>query len=288
MSKRGLGKGIDALLQGKDLEQLKSISPLINIPLNKLSPNPNQPRKSFSNESLQQLADSIKEKGVIQPIIAEGKEDGTYVIIAGERRFRAAQIAGLSEIPVLPKDFSEEEKLEIALIENIQREDLNPIEQAQAIKSLMETTGMNQDEIAKRLGISRSGLTNTLRLLKLPKNIQEALKLNKISSGHGRAILSVSDEREQQNLFKRILSDNFTVRTAEEEAGTTKKKQKAKKPAKKQKPGATVELKDYEQKLINHLGTKVIIKGNNRSGKIEISYFSEDDLERVISIIQGH
>lgn len=281
MSKRGLGRGIDALLQGKDLEQLDSISPLINVPIEKLMPNPDQPRKTFSADSLRQLADSIKEKGIIQPIIAEELGNGKYIIIAGERRYRASQLAGLKEIPVLPKDFSDEEKLEIALIENIQREDLNPIEQALAIKSLMKTTGHNQDKIAQRLGMGRSSLANILRLLKLPENIQNAIKNNQISSGHGRAILALNSEEQQQALFERILNDKITVRTAEEQIKPEKNK-KNKTNKQKQK---NVEIKEIEERLIQHLGTKVSVNGDNDSGKIEIRYFSMDDLERVIEVI---
>lgn len=280
MSKRGLGRGIDALLQGKDLEQLDSISPLINVSIDKLMPNPDQPRKTFSEESLKQLADSIKEKGIIQPIIAEDQGNGKFIIIAGERRYRAAQLAGLKEIPVLPKDLSDDEKLEIALIENIQREDLNPIEQAMAIKSLIKTTGHSQDKIAQRLGMGRSSLANILRLLKLPENIQDAIKTNQITSGHGRAILSLNSEEQQQALFERILNDKITVRTAEEQIKPSKSHRN-----KVQQKSKNIEIKEIEERLIKHLGTKVNVNGNNDSGKIEIRYFSMEDLERVIEVI---
>jgi ParB family chromosome partitioning protein len=280
VSKRGLGRGIDALLQGKDLEQLDSISPLINVSIDKLMPNPDQPRKTFSEESLKQLADSIKEKGIIQPIIAEDQGNGKFIIIAGERRYRAAQLAGLKEIPVLPKDLSDDEKLEIALIENIQREDLNPIEQAMAIKSLIKTTGHSQDKIAQRLGMGRSSLANILRLLKLPENIQDAIKTNQITSGHGRAILSLNSEEQQQALFERILNDKITVRTAEEQIKPSKSHRN-----KVQQKSKNIEIKEIEERLIKHLGTKVNVNGNNDSGKIEIRYFSMEDLERVIEVI---
>jgi ParB family chromosome partitioning protein len=243
-------------------------------------PNPDQPRKTFSEESLKQLADSIKEKGIIQPIIAEDQGNGKFIIIAGERRYRAAQLAGLKEIPVLPKDLSDDEKLEIALIENIQREDLNPIEQAMAIKSLIKTTGHSQDKIAQRLGMGRSSLANILRLLKLPENIQDAIKTNQITSGHGRAILSLNSEEQQQALFERILNDKITVRTAEEQIKPSKSHRN-----KVQQKSKNIEIKEIEERLIKHLGTKVNVNGNNDSGKIEIRYFSMEDLERVIEVI---
>ena len=215
MSKRRLGKGIDALLQGRDLTQLENLSSIMNVDIDQIKANPDQPRKHFPDESLRELADSIRQKGIIQPILAEEQVDGTYVIIAGERRYRAARIAGLTEVPVISQDFSDDEKLEIALIENIQREDLNPIDEARALQRALEHSGNTQDELAKRLGKSRSAIANTLRLLRLDDSMQQAISDGKLTAGHARALLSVDEPARRAELFDRILADSMSVREAE-------------------------------------------------------------------------
>lgn len=307
MSKRRLGKGIDALLQGRDLEQLESLSSIVNVPIDKIHPNPNQPRKHFDPATLKELADSIKEKGIIQPIIAEDTGDGIYMIIAGERRFRAAQMVGLDEVPVIPNEFSEEEKLEIALIENLQREDLNPIDEALALKSMMDQVGLTQEQVAQRLGLSRPAVANTLRLLRLSQEIQDALSSGTLSAGHARALLAVRDDEARNELFHRIVNERLSVRDAELAArgpnGEPGSVPTVKLPADELEvpaAGATarsgdessgagkpVELKQIEQQLITALGTKVVVKGSNSTGRIEIAYFSMEDLERVVEIISG-
>ena len=203
MSKRRLGKGIDALLEGRDLEQLSSMTRVLLVGIDKLQPNPRQPRTRFDDEALRELADSIREKGVIQPIIAEDRGDGSYTIVAGERRYRAAKIAGLSEVPVIPQDFSDDEKLEIALVENLQREDLNPIDEATALDGAMRNAGYTQEQLAQRLGKSRPAIANSLRLLKLETEIQEALASAQITAGHARALLAIADTTQRQELFSR-------------------------------------------------------------------------------------
>lgn len=311
MGKKRLGKGIDALLQGRDLEEMERLSSVVSVPVEKLYPNPNQPRKAFSEETLQELTDSVKEKGIIQPILAEEQEDGSFRIIAGERRFRAAQSAGLEMVPVLPREFTDEEKLEVALIENLQREDLNPIEEAQAFQALMETAEVTQDELAKRLGMNRSTIANTLRLLKLSSEVQQKVIDGGVSSGHARAILSVHEESHREKLVSRIEREQISVREAEhmasalnagvweqtaetslsgsnhaESGGRQGSGQKA--PASAGASGGaekSAELKEMEEQLLQALGTKVVVKGSHERGKIEIDYYSMEDLERLYEII---
>jgi len=289
VSKKALGRGIDALLSGGDGDAgLETHAGVEHVPISQLRPNPNQPRKDFNPDSLAELAQSIKQKGIIQPVLVEDTGDG-FLIIAGERRYRAAQMAGLTEIPVLVREFSDDDKLEIALIENLQREDLNPIEEAIAYKRLLDEKGLNQDEVADRVGKNRSTVANSLRLLKLPQDMQNSLAKGEISAGHARAILSVLNPSDQRILFSRIMQDGLSVREAEFQAGELnkgrrpvplKEKSEAMHPQQDQP-----ELADIEQKLIDALGTKVSIKGSMRHGKIEIAYYSMDDLERILEII---
>jgi ParB family transcriptional regulator, chromosome partitioning protein len=310
VSKRRLGKGIDALLQGRDLEQLSNMARLLQVEIDRLHPNPKQPRTRFNDDSLQELANSIREKGVIQPILAEDQGDGTYTIIAGERRYRAAKIAGLTEIPVIPQDFSEEEKLEIALVENLQREDLNPIDEAIAFDAAMQNAGYTQDQLAQRLGKSRSAIANGLRLLKLDTRMQEALASGQITAGHARALLAINKGAERKDLFKRIQAEGLSVREAEA-AGRPTDAPSADEPRADVPPadaGAMViddegdvlegppahtpaterkspELQRLEDELVRILGTKVVIRGGDQTGRIEIAYYSTGDLDRLIELL---
>ncbi|MFW5688354.1 MAG: ParB/RepB/Spo0J family partition protein [Spirochaetota bacterium] len=307
MSKRRLGKGIDALLQGRPLDQLSQMSSIVMVEIDKISPSPNQPRKQFNQQSLNELADSIREKGIIQPIIAEDQGDGTFVIIAGERRYRAAKLAGLDEIPVISQDFSDDEKLEIALIENIQREDLNPIDEARALQHALDHSGVTQDQLAKRLGKSRSAIANALRLLRLDTNVQDALASGELTPGHARALLALSSDDERRRLFERIQADGLSVREAElavkggkldlaaldrAPAAALDPTAETGSPAASVAPGTrlagdsggpakSVELQRIEDRFVEHLGTRVVIKGSDEKGKIEIAYLSTDDLERI-------
>lgn len=302
-SKRGLGRGLDALLEGvPSTAEKKQVSPVpdstsgLMVDPALLLPNPKQPRREFNGESLQELADSIREHGIIQPVIVEQTGDGKYFIIAGERRTRAARLAGLSEIPVIVRKYSDERKLEIALIENIQREDLNPLEEAEAYHELMVLGNLSQEEAAARVGKSRSAVANALRLLKLPTDMREALKDGKISPGHARALLSVVNPSDQQIMFARILGSGLSVRDCEAYAAelngggraskkeNTAKKQKAKTPSQPE----DADLADLQDKFIELLGTKVSIKGTPAGGVIEISYFSPDDLNRIFELFSGH
>lgn len=288
MSKRALGKGIDALFQTQVVEADRGTSDIKTLPIAKIEPNPDQPRKEFSEDSLRELADSIKEKGVLQPILVESREDGSFLILAGERRWRAAKAAGLREIPVIVRSFSEQEKLEIALIENIQREDLTPIEEAQAYRKLMETSSMSQEELSVRLGKNRSTVANSLRLLKLPQDMQQSLNKREISPGHARAILAVINPADQRILFNRIVAGGLSVREAENLATDLNKGIRASSGKQETAPKKKIpELQEMEQKLLDVLGTKVLIKGTGKRGSVEISYFSMDDLERLYTILLG-
>ena len=297
MSKKVLGKGLEALFQAasndKPLNYTNSDkeAPGVNlgqfVAIEKIIINPAQPRKKFDEEALKDLAASIKEKGVLQPILVEKKAE-KYMIIAGERRFRAATIAGLKEVPVIKKEISEEEKVEIALIENIQREDLSPIEEAKAFSTLIKRYSIAQDELSKRVGKNRSTIANSLRLHKLPQDMQDALSSGKITSGHARAVLSVVNPADQRILFNRIISGELSVREAEKQAANLNKGirgsgQQGKKEDSKKKKNS--DIAGIEQKFIDVLGTKVNLRGSMEKGKIEISYFSKDDLERIFDII---
>lgn len=259
----------------------------LSLEVSRLIPNPHQPRKEFKEEALQELADSIREHGIIQPVTVEDAGDGQFYIIAGERRTRAARLVGLTKIPVQLKKYSEQRKLEVALIENIQRSDLNPIEEAVAYQKLMEMSQLNQEELAQRVGKNRSTVANALRLLKLPEDMQAALESGAITSGHARALLSVNDSSDQRVLFGRITGSGLSVREAEQQAaelnggGRVKVTEKKDSGAAKRDP----DLAALEQQYIEVFGTKVSIKGNLDKGSIVIEYFSRDDLDRLHSII---
>lgn len=287
----GLGRGLEALLEDSESDQNSGAGTELFINPSLLKPNPHQPRRDFDEETLRELADSIREHGIIQPIIAEEVGDGTYYIIAGERRTRAARLAGLLKVPVIIKKYSDTRKLEIALIENIQRENLNPVEEAQAYHRLMTLGNLSQEEAALRVGKNRSTVANSLRLLKLPEDMMSSLSSAQITPGHARAILSVLNPSDQRILFGRIVGKELSVREAEKMAGELNSgsragSEKGEKPA---KPGnkdilKSIEIQSLEQKFIDAMGTKVTIKGNLERGTIEISYFSRDDLDRLYEL----
>ncbi|MDR2135001.1 MAG: ParB/RepB/Spo0J family partition protein [Treponema sp.] len=320
--KLGLGKGLDALILPEE-----DISPApageLYIPLDKLKPNPEQPRRYFGEEELKELANSIREHGIIEPIIVQ-KGEGDYTIVAGERRYRAAQMAGLKEVPALVRSYTPEARLEIALIENIQRTDLNPIEEARAYKNLMELTGLSQDSVAAKVGKNRSTVANALRLLRLPPPIQESLERGEISPGHARAILQAAGG--QDTLFREIRERGLSVREAERRAGElggeprtgpgtpesgapaagtpeipaapdpaaaeahraeTPRAEAHRAEAHRAEAHRAPELADMEAKLIERFGTKVSIQGGLDKGSIRIDYYSMDDLDRLYDIILG-
>lgn len=285
MSKKALGKGIGALLSSESLEGPDQ--PALELDIDLVQPNPHQPRKIIAADSLKELAASIKEKGVIQPVLVERSADDSYTIIAGERRFRAAKMAGLKRIPVIIKSLSATEKMEYALIENIQREDLTPIEEATAYEALLKISSTSQEELARHLGKSRSSVANSLRLLKLPQPIIDALNERKLSAGHARAILASGSQAHQNILYKSIVEKGLSVREAEALALRLNAKSSPSSKGKKGSPTRTTvpELAELKQNLIDLLGTKVEIHGTLKQGKIEISYFSSDDLERLYDIL---
>jgi ParB family chromosome partitioning protein len=289
LRRAGLGKGLDALLQPEEEPRLPGGES--TIPLDRLRPNPEQPRKHFGEDELKELADSIREHGIIEPIIAEEAGDGTYTIIAGERRYRAALLAGLAEAPVLLRSYPPEARLEIALIENIQRTDLNPIEEAQAYKKLMELTGLSQDSLAAKVGKNRSTVANALRLLRLPREIQEALIRGDISPGHARAILQAAKNEDGDALFREIREGGLSVREAERRAGELNADAPGRGAAAPAEPREesrrSPELTGMEEKLIEKFGTKVSVQGTLNRGSIRIDYYSMDDLGRLYEIILG-
>jgi len=286
VSKRALGKGLDSLIQQYDEGSESTFDEGVSdIQIKLIIPNPDQPRKTFDKEALKELADSIKEQGVIQPIILE-ESGGRYIIIAGERRFRASRLAGLDTIPGLVRKYTREQKLEIALIENIQREDLNSIEEAKAYLSLMNNLDLNQEAVAKKVGKNRSTIANSLRLLKLPEDMQESLIKGDISAGHARAILSALNPSDMRILFSRILSNGLSVRESEQQAGDLNNGvRKVPSVSSKTESSRDPEISRIEQKFLDVLGTKVTVKGGLKKGKIEIDYYSLDDLERIYDLL---
>lgn len=291
--KNRLGKGLDSLLGSLDSpapvekEETEKKEGLTSIPLDKIRPNPGQPRKHFSSEALDELAESIRQQGVLQPILVEPLDEDLYSIVAGERRFRAAQRAQLKRIPGIIRSFSTAERLEIALIENIQRENLDPIEEAMAYKELMGELKLNQEEISHRVGKKRSTIANSLRLLNLPSGLQEKVAVGTLSSGHARALLSLEGEDQQLKAAQEIEEKGLSVREAERLAKSLLSGEAPRKTMKTSSGISTLipELIDIEQRFIEKMGTKVEIKGTKDKGKIEISYLSMDDLERVMDLI---
>ncbi len=251
-----------------------------------LKPNPRQPRTYFDDEKLAELTESVRKEGILSPVIIEDANDGTFFIIAGERRTRAAKAAGLKKIPVQLRKYSEQRKLEVALIENIQRTDLNALEEAQAYYDLMELGNLTQDQVAERVGKNRSTVANCLRLLKLPEDIQKALVTDSISSGHARAILSLENDSDKRILFGKIIGQGLSVRQSENIAKEMKGGiSSAAKTDFKPEPKKDPNLAALEQKLIERLGTKVQLKGEFSKGTISINYFSSEDLDRIFNLI---
>ena len=274
--KRGLGKGLNALLMLNEID-----GDVKKIDINDIEPNLSQPRKVFNDKRIKDLASSIERYGILQPIVVQ-KEKGYYRIIAGERRWRAAKIAGLKDIPVIIKKANERENMEIALVENIQRENLNPIEEAIAYNDLIQKYNLTHDELAKILGKSRSVITNALRLLKLSDDVKEALEQSRISPAHARTLTAIEKEEIQNNILKLVLKENMTVRTLERYI----RESFPKKMGRISKEKREELFLDVEKKLQDKLGTKVKIKSNRRDkGKIIIDYYSKDELERIIDFL---
>ena len=287
MAARGLGKGLDALIPAGDKkitkeENTKGAETVVKI--TKVEPNRSQPRKNFDEDALQELADSIKQFGLLQPILVQDKGE-YYEIIAGERRWRAAKLAGLKEVPVIIRNYSSQEIVEISLIENIQREDLNPIEEAQAYKRLLTEFNLKQDEVAERVSKSRTAVTNSMRLLKLCDGVQQMIIDDMLSTGHARALIPIEDPELQLQLAQRIFDEKLSVRDTEK---LVKEIKNPKKPKEKVKTVNDFIYKDLANKMKEVMGTKVSIasKGNGK-GKIEIEYYSDEELERMFDMIMS-
>lgn len=294
MSRFGLGKGLGALIpehqqyfeSGRSAEETGV--EIVIVPLSRIKPNPDQPRKSFPEGSIDELADSIRKHGLLQPILVEPGDEGTYIIVAGERRFRAASRAGLAEVPAIVRPLSSQKRLEISLIENIQREDLNPLEEAKAYQNLMELTGSTQEQVAEAVGKNRSTVANALRLLRLSEPMQAALRDGLISSGHARGLLAVTDEGARQLLFRRILQEGLSVRQTEKVVQELNDRRNAVPGAKtaaahgKESARLEPDLAALRELFIERFGTKVEIKGTMTKGSILIEYYSADDLQRIL------
>ncbi len=253
------------------------------IPISRIATNADQPRKSFNSESIEELANSIREKGVLQPVIVKQKGSGEFELICGERRFRAAALCGLTEVPAIIKDIAAEDFLEWALIENIQREDLNPIEEAEAYQKLVEDRKISQEEVAKRVGKNRVTVTNTMRLLRLPQEVKQSLVEGKLTAGHARALLGLLTPEHQRHMAKRIVDENLSVRQVEAIVNRSNAHKRKAKTAR----HLSAEIVDLETRLTHFLGTQAKIhpRKNQKEGRLEIQYFSLDDLDRVLQKI---
>lgn len=289
--KTGLGKGLDSLIPvhnntEKEMEVVEKVVEKKTdtvLRITEIEPNKGQPRKNFNEDALEELADSIKQFGLIQPLVVQ-KRDGYYEIIAGERRWRAAKKAGLKEVPVIIRDYTDEEMMEIALIENLQREDLNPIEEAQAYKKLINDYKLKQDEIAEKVSKSRVAITNSMRLLRLSEKVQDMIVDEMISSGHGRALLALNDKKMQEELANRIFDEKLSVRETEQ---IVKALNNPKERKNKEEYSDNFVYEKIENEFKEIIGTNVSIKRKSQDkGKIEIDYYSTEDLERIIDLMK--
>lgn len=289
MINKGLGRGLDALFgtyegdvsYNKITKPTETNTGVLEVDINKIKPNPNQPRKNFDENALKDLAASIKVHGIVQPIVLNKNADGTYMIIAGERRWRAANLCGLKTVPAIIRDYTEKQIKEISIIENLQREDLNPVEAAKAIKELMDEYGLTQEAVSERIGKSRSNVANTLRLLTLYPAVLDMIEKGKISAGHARCLVVVEDANEQLKLANAIVSKNLSVRDLEKaiKAYTN--------PAKKVvvREEQSLELKELINQMQKTFATKVSAIGNDNKGRIYIDYYTRDDLDRISELL---
>lgn len=277
---RGLGKGLNALF-GDEPATAPEKSGIVTLKLSSIEPNKGQPRKDFDKEKLMSLAESIKQHGIIQPLVVSENKNGYYTIIAGERRWRASRLAGITEVPVVIKNYEESTVLEVALVENLQREDLNPIEEAMGYKELMDEFSYTQEKVSEKVGKSRSVVANSLRLLTLPDKIIKMIKSGELSSGHGRCIAGLTDKKLQISLAEETVKNQYSVRKLE----ALIKGLSNKKPKKEIDVNIKNAFLDAEEKLTSSLGTKVKISQGKKRGKIEIEYYSPEELERLIKLL---
>jgi ParB family transcriptional regulator, chromosome partitioning protein len=292
MSKRGgLGRGLSALIPGAPESSDIGVG-LLEVPVNAVGPNPKQPRTRFDDEALGELAASIREVGILQPIVVRRAGDGAYELVAGERRLRAARLAGLATVPVVLRDSDDADLLREALIENIHREDLNPIELAEAFRQLLEELGLKQEDLADRVGVSRSHIANTIRLLALPLEVQQLLTDERVSAGHARALLALGDPEAMRSLALRVAAEDLSVRQTEEivrrfiEAPQAERHEDEATPAA-SPDGSAAGLAEIQEILSEQLATRVSIQMGSKRGKVIIEFGSPDDLERIVSEIVG-
>ena len=287
-----MGKGLDSLITDKVSKPAKPKSnhaaDAVMIDINKVEPNREQPRKKFDEDALIELSESIKQFGILQPLLCQDRDD-YYEIVAGERRWRAAKLAGLKEVPVIIKKLTDQQIMEISLIENIQREDLNPIEEALAYKRLIEDFKLKQDEVAERVSKSRTAVTNSMRLLKLDDRVQQMVIDEMISTGHARAILAITDKDKQYEFAQRVFDEKLSVRDVEKEVKKlSSEKSNEPKPESKIDPKLLTIYNDLQEQMKKTLGTKVaIVPKDNKKGKIEIEYYNQDELDRLVMMIQS-
>ena len=299
IKKHGLGRGINSLIDEYSTYEAKKLeetgSKVVDIDISLIKPNPNQPRKNFDPNALMELKDSILSQGIIQPLLVEEIADNVFVIVAGERRYRAAKLAGLKTVPCLVRSFSDLQRMEVSLIENIQRENLNPVEEARAFSSLLVQSGIKQEELAQKVGKSRPAISNSLRILNLPERMLDAFEKGLFTSGHARALLSVENPADQEILFNRIMDEDLSVRQAETIASDLNSGKRAVKPASDDHKKEIVsskapEILYLEEKFLSATGCRVEIKGKYKNGaikkgKILIPFTSEEELERIYQII---
>lgn len=273
--KKGLGRGLEALIEANESDE----GTVQEVKINDIEPNSGQPRKTFNQEKLEELAESIKAHGIIQPLVVR-KRNGKFEIVAGERRWRAARIAGLSKVPIVVKEVTDKELMEVALVENLQREDLNPIEEAYGYETLLKGYALTQEEVSKAVGKSRSAIANTLRLLTLDEKVKKLVEKGELSAGHARAIVVIKDKEQQLEIAKKIIQNDLSVRETEKLLKLIESKKKIKRKA------VDPVYLALEDELKEILGTKVRITNNKNKGRVEIEYYSNDDLERIISIFK--
>ena len=294
-NKRGLGRGLDALFgvfdevdnyknitKQEEPKKTQASSGVAEIDIEKIKPNPNQPRKNFDIDALNELASSIKVHGIVQPIVVNDLGDGAYMIIAGERRWRAANICGLKKVPAVVRNYTEKQVKEISIIENLQREDLNPIEAAKAIKELMDEYGLTQDAVSDRIGKSRSSVANTLRLLSLYPDVMKMVEEGKISAGHARCLVVVEDKNEQIKLAQAVVNKNLSVRDLEKAVKNLENPPKRQIVSQEQ----SLELKELIIQMQKTFATKVSAIGNDNKGRIYIDYYTRDDLDRIAELLE--
>lgn len=289
MNKRGLGRGLGALIPETSAFSHDEGEIVLSLPVHEIEPNPDQPRRDFSEEEINPLADSIKRQGLLQPVLVRRVEEGRYQLVAGERRWRAATRAGFERIPAIVRDATDEEMLPLALVENLLREDLNPIEEARAYKDLSESAGWTQEEVAKRMGRGRVHVANTVRLLNLPPSLQKEVRAGNLTRGHARALLACREEAEMLKLYERILTDSLTVREVEDEAssapGFVAKKKKKRGRSKKTDRSVSAETREVEERLQRVYGTPVQIHDRGGHGKVSLEFYSYEDLDRLIDLL---